>query len=109
MVVNRSDISVRTPDGRRLPLVTQDEFRSSFGQIRIPVERSLAVLPILDRYRPNQMPCDRWFFVGPFGGFAFDEIPVNTFLVCSGPLAFKVPGGVQPGAWPEWMRRFKDY
>ena len=98
-VVNQSDISVFTPDGRRLVLVSQEEFRENFGDIRVAVERSLRSLPILGRYDRSQMPCDRWFLVGPFGGFAYDEVQVNTFQLCSGPLVFKVIGGIQPGRW----------
>ena len=98
-VVNHSDISVFTPDGRRLVLVSQEEFRENYGDIRVAVERSLRSLPILGRYDRSQMPCDRWFLQDPFGGFAYDEIPVNTFQVCSGPLVFRVVGGVQPGRW----------
>ena len=45
------------------------------------------------------MPCDHWFFRDPFGGFAYDEVSINTFQLCSGPLVFKVVGGIQPGRW----------
>ena len=99
VIVNHSDISVISPDGRRLVLVSQEEFRENYGAVRVAVERALRSLPILGRYDRSQMPCDRWFFVGPFGGFAYDEVPVNTFQLCSGPLVFKVPGGIQPGRW----------
>ena len=98
-IVNHSDISVISPDGRRLALVSQEEFRENFAEIRVALERSLRSLPILGRYDRSQMPCDRWFLVGPFGGFAYDEVPVNTFQLCSGPLVFKVTGGIQPGRW----------
>ena len=98
-IVNHSDIWVFTPDGRRLALVSQEEFRENYGEIRVALERSLRSLPILGRYDQSQMPCDRWFLVGPFGGFAYDEVPVNTFQLCSGPLVFKVVGGIQPGRW----------
>jgi hypothetical protein len=97
--VAHSDISVVTPDGRRLVLIGQDEFRKIYGGIRIAVRRALAALPILGRYETSQMPCDRWFLADPFGGFAYEEISVNTFQVCSGPLVFSVPGGIQPGRW----------
>ena len=99
VIVNHSDISVISPDGRRLALVSQEEFRENFAEIRVALERSLRSLPILGRYDRSQMPCDRWFLVGPFGGFAYDEVPVNTFQLCSGPLVFKVIGGIQPGRW----------
>lgn len=97
--VNRFDISVITPDGRRLALVSQNEFRENYGQFRIRLERGMAILPILGRYETATMPCDRWFLEGPFGSFAVDTVNVNTFQVCSGPLVFQVPGGVQPGRW----------
>jgi hypothetical protein len=29
----------------------------------------------------------------------FDELPLSSSQICSGPLVFKVPGGVQPGRW----------
>jgi len=98
-IVNHSDISVFTPDGRRLALVSQEEFRGNYGEIRVALERSLRSLPILGRYDRSEMPCDHWFFRDPFGGFAYDEIPINTFQLCSGPLVFKVVGGIQPGRW----------
>ena len=98
-IVNHSDISVITPDGRRIALVSQEEFRENYGAIRVALDRALRSLPILARYDRSQMPCDRWFLVGPFGGFAHDEVPVNTFQLCSGPLVFKVIGGIQPGRW----------
>ena len=99
VIVNHSDISAISPDGRRLALVSQEEFRENFAEIRVALERSLRSLPILGRYDRSQMPCDRWFLVGPFGGFAYDEVSVNTFQLCSGPLVFKVIGGIQPGRW----------
>jgi hypothetical protein len=98
-VVNRGDISAITPDGRRLPLVSQEEFRDNYGAVRVAVDRALRSLPILGRYETSAMSCDRWFLVDPFGGFAYDEIPVNTFQLCSGPLVFRVNGGIQPGRW----------
>lgn len=98
-VVNRSDILVIAPDGRRLALVSQEEFRENYAEIRVALERSLRSLPILGRYDRSQMACDRWFLVDPFGGFANDKLPVNTFQVCKGPLVFRVIGGIQPGRW----------
>ena len=98
-VVGRGDISLRTPDGRSLALISQDEFRGNFARIRIPVERTLVFLPLLYRYQPSRLPCDRWFLVSPPEIIAFDEIPINSSQTCSGPLVFSVPGGVQPGRW----------
>jgi len=98
-VVSRGDISIRNPEGRRLALISQDDYRRNFPRIRIPDERTLAFLPLLYRYQPSRLPCDRWFLVSPPENIAFDEIPINSSQTCSGPLVFNVPGGVQPGRW----------
>jgi hypothetical protein len=99
VTVSRSDIVVVTPDGRSLALVEQSDFRASYGGFRVRLERALAILPVLARYDTSRMPCDRWFLADPFAGFAYDQVFVNTFQVCSGPLVFHDPGGVQPGRW----------
>lgn len=98
VVVRRSNISVRTPGGQRLPLALQDEYRSLFPGIKIPLEKALLDLPQLDRYHPNRAPCGEWFLV-PGTGVALDEITLGSFDICSGPLVFQVPGGIQPGPW----------
>jgi hypothetical protein len=100
IIVRRDDITVRTPSGRRLKPVSQNEFRSNYPRLQIPVERTLANLPLLDRYKLSRdVPCNRWFFAPPPGTITFDEIPLSSSQICSGPLIFKVPGGVQPGRW----------
>ncbi len=99
VTVARSDITVVTPDGRRLALVDQGDFRASYGEFRIRLERALAILPVLGRYETSRMPCDRWFFADPFAGFAYDQVYVNTFQVCSGPLVIRDSVGIQPGRW----------
>ena len=98
-IISNSDISAIAPDGRRIALTSQEEFRKSYGDIRVALDRALRSLPILGRYDRSEMPCDRWFLADPFAGFAYDEVFVNTFQLCSGPLVFKVVGGVQPGRW----------
>jgi hypothetical protein len=100
VVVKRSDIAVRTPDGRRLTPISQNEFRGNYPRLQIPVERTLANLPLLDRYKLSRnVPCDQWFFAAPPEVLTFDEIPISSSQICSGPLVFKVPGGIQPGRW----------
>jgi hypothetical protein len=100
IVVTRDNISLRTPDGRRLALVSQDDFRRSYPRLQIPVQRSLEYLPLLDRYKPNKSgSCDKWFYAAPPQTIFFEEIAIGSTQICSGPLVVKVPGGVQPGRW----------
>ena len=98
-IVRRNDFSVYTPEGRRLALVSQDEFVRNFAKLRIPVERTLQFLPLLYRVEPNRMPGDRWFYAVAADNIGFDEIPMNSSQKFWGPLLFSVPGGVQPGRW----------
>jgi hypothetical protein len=99
-VVKRSDITVRSPDGRRFMAVSQNEFRENYPRLQIPTERTLANLPLLDRYKLSRnVPCTQWFFAAPPEMLSFDEIPISSSQICSGPLIFSVPGGVQPGRW----------
>ena len=100
VVIRRGDVSLRTPDGRRLRMISQNEFRSNYPRFKIPTERTLANLPLLDRYKLNRdVPCEQWFFAAPPRMIAFDEIPISSSQICSGPLIFNVPGGIQPGRW----------
>lgn len=97
--IHRRDISVRTPDGRRLPLITQAEFREAYREIHSRVRRAMSSSAPLSTYGEDHRLCDRWFLEEPVGGFAQDEIAISTFEECWGPLVFKVTGGVQPGRW----------
>lgn len=99
VILNRRDITVRTPDGRRLELLSQDEFISTFVTIRIAMDRTLAFLPLLNRFHPSRLPCDRWFFEISPERVAYEEFPLSSSQTCRGPLVFNVPGGIQSGRW----------
>ena len=99
VTIHRDDISLRTPDGRRLPLVDQKEFRAAYREIHSRVRRLVSSSEPLQTYASDLRRCDRWFLTQPGEGFAQDELGISTFEVCWGPLVFEVPGGVQPGRW----------
>jgi hypothetical protein len=97
--IDRSAISVRTPDGRRLPLISQEEFLESFGEIHAVVRRTEFNIPATQTFEDDYRYCDRWFFAEIGKGFAVEELHISSFEVCSGPLVFRAPRGVQPGRW----------
>jgi hypothetical protein len=97
--LDRDDISLRTPDGRRLELVDKQQYARSYARLQIPVERTMAFLPVLHLYQPSRQACSQWFFEAESFRVAFDVINISSTRTCSGPLAFQVPGGVQPGRW----------
>lgn len=98
-IIRRGDISAYNPEGRRLALISQDEFFRNSAKLRFPVERTLDYLPLLYRVEPSRMPSERWFYAISAEVIGFDEIPVNSSQRFQGPLVFSVPGGVQPGRW----------
>jgi hypothetical protein len=97
--IERSAVSVMTPDGRRLPLITQEAFRAAYSQIHTMVRRADFTIPSPQTDPRALRYCDRWFFAEVGEGFAADELYLFNFERCSGPLVFEVPGGVQPGRW----------
>jgi len=74
--IHRRDISVRTPDGRRLPLITQAEFRKVYSEVHSRIRRATSTSAPLWTYGGDARPCDRWFLAEPMGGFAQDEIAI---------------------------------
>lgn len=102
LTIHRDAVALRTPDGRLLPLLSQEEFRAVYGEIRFRVRRTQLSAASSRAYAgdPESIRvCDRWFFAEPAAGFATDEVRVTNFDICSGPLVFSVPGGIQPGRW----------
>lgn len=99
LTIDRKSIAVMTPDGHRLPLITQDEYRAAYSQIHTRVRRAEFLAPASRTPTAPMQTCDRWFFAEIGEGFATDELYVGSFMVCSGPLVFSVPQGVQPGRW----------
>ena len=99
IVVDRKAVSVVTPDGHRLPLASQEEFRAAYAQIHALVRRAEFSTPD-PRNDPRALRyCDRWFFAEIGEGFPTDELYLVNFEPCSGPLVFRAPRGVQPGRW----------
>jgi hypothetical protein len=102
LTIPRDSVALRTPDGRRLPLLTQKQFIAVYGKIRFRLRQAQYSTPSSRTYPGDPEAirvCDRWFFAEPTAGFTTDELRVNSFELCSGPLVFSVPGGIQPGRW----------
>jgi len=97
--VERKAVSVVTPDGHRLPLVSQERFRAAYSEIHTLVRRAEFATPSRQTDPRALRYCDRWFFAEVGEGFAADELYLANFEPCSGPLVFEVPRGVQPGRW----------
>ena len=97
--VSRSEVSVRSPEGQRLELMTQAEYREVYGKIRTRVQRALSTAGTFRTVGGSHRPCGRWFLEEPGKGFGRDEMQIGRNEECTGPMVFTVPGGVQPGRW----------
>jgi hypothetical protein len=97
--VDHDDIRVRTPDSHTIPLLEQKEFRRVYGALRIALDRSYAWEPPTGRFAGSREPCGQWFLVPPGQFLASPTLYLASTRVCTGPLVFQVPIGVQPGRW----------
>jgi len=97
--VERSDVSVRTPAGTKVPLATQKEFGEAYSSLRPFLTAADIARDPMDYWPPRKQSCEIQFFVQPGAGVAFDEVNLNDFRACQGRFMFKIPGGVQPGRY----------
>lgn len=97
--VKLADVSVRTPDGRRIPLPTQKEFIDAYPQLQSMLRRAAVASEPLEATRGGKRPCDLNFLRIPGTGSTRDAIWINQNQLCVGMLAFPVQGGIQPGRW----------
>lgn len=98
--LNRGAISIRTPDGRVIPLATQKAYMDAYG-LR-PLNMRFRVMNDPLNYFPvdASRACALGFFAdtsGPGPGLAFDVLGLEWQRACIGRLFFKVPGGIQIG------------
>ncbi len=97
--VERHVIRIRNPQGHTIALIDQDEFRGVYGNLHTAIDRAGALVGPSARFLRGRQLRDRWFFAPPFGGLAFDSLYASPMSVSSGPLVFRIAGGVQPGRW----------
>ena len=95
--MNRSALSLETPDGKTIPLATIEEHRAGNTQAiqqRARVQRdSINYFPVM-----ASRPCGILFFP-ELGSRAlpYDDVDLSTDRACIGRLYFKIPGGIQYG------------
>jgi len=96
--VKRGEVSVRIPDGRVIPLATQEEFATAYGALRPAIMRANVAAQPLDYLTPHRARRLE-FFANPGQGLAFSTAWLNDQWEDVGRLYFDVPGGVQKGQY----------
>ena len=97
--VKQEAISVRTPDGRDIPLPTQKEFIAAYSEVQSLVRRAAVASQPLEATMGGRRLCELDFLRLPGTGSTRDAIWINQRELCVGMLAFPVRGGIQPGRW----------
>ena len=97
--VQRDRVYVRTPDGARIPLATQEEFGKEHGRLRSTLQKAAVARDPMDYFNPSRQDCGLRFFASPGAGVVFQELSLNDRRGCQGQLFFRIPGGIQKGRW----------
>ena len=94
--IPRSAISVRTPEGRTVPLATQQEFGKAYPGLASSITRAGEMrepMGYLLRLRPRRLD----FFSEPGRHLAFDSAWLDDRHNSYGSLYFELPGGIRRG------------
>lgn len=105
VTLKRGDFSVQTPDGKIVPLATQQDFAKagylSSLHMRAKVNKdSINYFPVEVR-----RGCPIQFFANLGQGgrqLAFDQVELSNDRACVGRLYFQIPGGIKPGQ--HWLK-----
>ena len=105
----RSDsVSVRTPDGRKIPLPAYPDFIDAYPEIQSAARRAALASDPLDFTVAGRKTCDLGFQPLPGTVTALESVYVTQRKICQGLLFFPVQGGIQPGKW-EFIIEFEEF
>ena len=95
----RAAFSLQTPDGKTLPLPTQQEYMKA--DVRALNTRAQKFNDSINYFPVGQnRPCPLQFFANLSGpGLARDTVERSTQRDCLGRLYFNIPGGIQEGQY----------
>jgi hypothetical protein len=94
----RENLSITTPDGKRIPLASQKDYRDA--NLMALNMRAQSINDSINYYPPDaNQPCAVKFFADPNSAFplSYDQVELSWQRICMGRLYFKVPGGIQAG------------
>lgn len=95
--LTRSALSLSTPDGKTIPLPTNQDYLQA--DLRKEEMRASNVNDSINYFPPEaRQACRIGFFASlESGARAFDEVELNSNRACLGRIYFKVPGGLKYG------------
>ena len=95
--LKREALSLETPDGKKVPLPTLEEYRKA--DVRALENRASVVRDSINYFPPSASQACRIGFFAPQESRAmgWDEVELSDTRACLGRIFFKVPGGIQYG------------
>ena len=106
--IRRGSVSVKTPDGRTIPLPFYRDFIEAYPQIQSAARRAALASDPLDFTHAGRRTCNLGFQPLPGTDAALESVYVNVRQICQGLLFFPVQGGIQPGRW-EFIIEFEEF
>jgi hypothetical protein len=96
-VLKREHISIDTPDGKNIPLATNQEYRAA--NLRSLEYQAQFIRDPIDYFPPaSRAPCTMQFFKDlSEAQAAWNQVELSQQAGCVGRLYFNVPGGIQYG------------
>ena len=101
--LTRDDLTITTPDGKTIPLASQEEFNKA--NLRALDRRASMIRDSINYFPASaNIPCAMRFFSDPSDGarvLAYDEVSLSNRRACVGRIYFHIPGGITTGQY--WL------
>jgi hypothetical protein len=98
--LKRANLSLKTPDGKTVPLATQAEFAQT-ESCQSLILRDNMIHDSINYFPPDtSYPCAIKFFSQPGAvSLAYDQVDLSWDRACLGRVFFRLPGGIVPGQY----------
>ena len=95
--LNRSAVSLETPDGKTLPLPTNNDYRQA--DLRALENKSTVMRDSINYFPPGATDACRIGFFAEVSSraVAYDDVELSSRRGCLGRLYFRIPGGITYG------------
>jgi hypothetical protein len=95
--LNRSALSIDTPDGTKLPLASNEDYRAA--NLSALEARAKVARDSINYFPPMaSQPCRIGYFAElSQRAMSWDDVELSNTRACTGRLYFKVPGGIKYG------------